>query len=201
MTTTGIAALGTIAGFTILLGLPLGRVGTPRLMASLRSSRADERALRLRLDLVDLADVVRVEAERLARGSDIEIVATTVPAEAPLDRHALERAVRNLTGNAVRHARSRVGLSVTVNERRINVDVVDDGPGVPATQRDKIFERFVRLDESRARDSGGTGLGLPIARQIAMAHHGGLVLCESPRGTHFRLSFPRSSNIDLQEAP
>lgn len=164
-------------------------------------ARADERGLRLRLDLVDLADVVRLEAERLARGSDIEIVATTVPAEAPLDRPALERAVRNLTENAVRHASSRVDLSVTVDERLINVDVIDDGPGVPPTQRDKIFERFVRLDESRARDSGGTGLGLPIARQIAKAHHGELVLCESPRGTHFRLSLPRPSSIDLQETP
>lgn len=92
-------------------------------------------------------------------------------------------------------------LSVTVDEGRIIVDVIDDGPGVPVTQRDKIFERFVRLDESRARDSGGTGLGLPIARQIAMAHHGELALCDSPRGTHFRLSLPRLSNIDLQETP
>ena len=153
-------------------------------------ARADEHGLRLRLAPVDVADLVRVEAERLSRVDDILVRATTVQVEAALDRHALERAVRNLTENAVRHARSQVDLSVSSAAGQVVIDVVDDGPGVPASQRDRIFERFVRLDESRTRDSGGTGLGLPIARQIAIAHHGSLILCESPTGTHFRLSFP-----------
>lgn len=162
-------------------------------------ARADEHSLRLRLALVDVADLIQAEAKRHSRADGIEVRATTVPAVALLERHAMERAVRNLTENAVRHARSQVELSVSIAAGHVVIDVIDDGPGVPATQRERIFERFVRLDESRARDSGGTGLGLPIARQIALAHHGELVLCESPSGTHFRLNFPRALDQPPQE--
>ncbi len=164
-------------------------------------ARADEHGLRLRRAPVDVADLVRLEAERVSRADDIDVRATTVPVEAVLDRHALERAVRNLTENAVRHAESQVELRVSIDAGHVVIDVVDDGPGVPASQRDRIFERFVRLDESRARDSGGTGLGLPIARQIATAHHGDLVLCESPAGTHFRLSLPIQSSAQENQWP
>jgi signal transduction histidine kinase len=62
--------------------------------------------------------------------------------------------------------------------------------GIRAADRDRVFERFVRLDQSRARDSGGTGLGLPIARQIAQAHGGELVLRHTDVGACFALTLP-----------
>ncbi len=162
-------------------------------------ARADERGLRLTLATVDLAEVARVEAERLSRGDGIEVIATTEPGPVLVDRHAIERAVRNLAENAVRHAASRVELRVRREADRIVLDVTDDGPGIPQSQRQAVFERFVRLDESRARDSGGTGLGLPIARQIVVAHDGALDLLDSPHLTHFRMTLPR--HHDSEETP
>lgn len=62
------------------------------------------------------------------------------------------------------------------------LEVLDDGPGIPVDQRTRVFERFVRLDVSRTRSSGGTGLGLPIVAQIVQAHHGTVSVTESPSG-------------------
>ncbi len=96
------------------------------------------------------------------------------------DPAALVRVVRNLIDNAVRHTRSTV--EVTVAPGRITVD--DDGPGIAADDRERVFERFTRLDESRGRDGqpGGTGLGLAIARETARDGGGDVVLGESPAG-------------------
>ena len=150
-------------------------------------ARADEHGLPLRLDALDVAGLLEAEARRLA---------TTTEAVASIDRHLVERALRNLTENAVRHAYSRVELAVSIDAATVVVDVIDDGPGVPAHDRERIFDRFVRLDESRARDSGGTGLGLPIARRIAVAHRGDLVLLDTPSGAHFRLTLPTAPAAD-----
>lgn len=94
------------------------------------------------------------------------------------DRAALARVVRNLVDNARRHARSRV--TVTVAEGEVAVD--DDGAGIDPADRDRVFERFVRLDEARQREAGGSGLGLAIAREIARDAGGDVVLGESPSG-------------------
>ena len=159
-------------------------------------ARADEHGLPLRLDALDVAGLLDAEARRLSRVGGIEVVATTTEAVASIDRHLVERALRNLTENAVRHAYSRVELAVSIDAATVVVDVIDDGPGVPAHDRERIFDRFVRLDESRARDSGGTGLGLPIARRIAVAHRGDLVLLDTPSGAHFRLTLPTAPAAD-----
>ncbi len=90
------------------------------------------------------------------------------------DPGQLARAVANVGDNAVRHAASRVALSLTADTDRAVLAVTDDGPGVPAEQRERIFERFARHDESRTRSSGGTGLGLAIAREI-IERHGGTI--------------------------
>ena len=83
-------------------------------------------------------------------------------------REQLVRLVRNLLENAERHARTRVEVSVCADHDGVELVVSDDGPGVPAEQRERIFERFVRLDEARARDDGGgSGLGLSIVATIA----------------------------------
>ncbi|MFF7635788.1 sensor histidine kinase [Kitasatospora sp. NPDC008050] len=92
------------------------------------------------------------------------------------DARQLERLLRNLLDNAVRHARSTVTLTVTSHGTTVVLEVRDDGTGVPPEQQERIFERFARLDASRTRDAGGTGLGLAIAREIAHRHGGTLRL-------------------------
>jgi signal transduction histidine kinase len=80
--------------------------------------------------------------------------------------------VRNLVDNAVRHAAGRVHLACGMSAEGAWIEVTDDGPGVPEEERQRVFERFVRLDESRAREDGGTGLGLAIVREVVQAHGG-----------------------------
>jgi signal transduction histidine kinase len=94
----------------------------------------------------------------------------------------LERVVANLVDNAVRHARSRVELSYDESPGGAVVRVEDDGPGIPAADRDRAFGRFTRLDEARDRDRGGTGLGLAIVRELVLRRGGEVRLGESSYG-------------------
>ncbi|GAU65872.1 putative two-component histidine kinase [Streptomyces sp. NBRC 110611] len=118
------------------------------------------------------------------------------------DARQLERLLRNLLDNAVRHARSRVVVTVSAHDATALIEVCDDGTGIPAEHREKIFERFTRLDVSRNRSSGGTGLGLAIAREIAHYHRGTLNLGDATpaptTGAHFvaelPLPLPRSTS-------
>lgn len=104
------------------------------------------------------------------------------------DRARLEQMLMNLIVNGINHVRH--GDVVEIGIRRgglppaetVLVEVRDNGPGIPADQREAVFERFRRLDPSRSRDTGGSGLGLPIARWIAEAHGGSLVLTEAEGG-------------------
>jgi signal transduction histidine kinase len=93
----------------------------------------------------------------------------------------LARIVTNLVGNAARHA-STIRISTTRRSDRVLVLVDDDGPGVPEADRERVFERFTRLDDARDRDSGGAGLGLPIVRALAEARGGSVRLDRSPAG-------------------
>ncbi|MDP4509660.1 sensor histidine kinase [Nonomuraea turcica] len=105
-------------------------------------------------------------------------------------RMQLIRVLDNLLANAQRHAESAVGVTVEQDEDEAVVAVTDDGPGVAPADRERIFERFVRLDDSRSRDPGGSGLGLAISRDIARAHNGSLEVEDSPRGARFALRLP-----------
>lgn len=78
----------------------------------------------------------------------------------------LERALANLVDNAVRHARSQVVVTTGVRSGTAFLEVQDDGHGIPPTETERVFDRFARLEEARDRDSGGSGLGLPIAREL-----------------------------------
>jgi signal transduction histidine kinase len=97
------------------------------------------------------------------------------------DARSLERLIRNLGDNAARHA-ATVAFGLGAQNGHVTLTVDDDGPGIAAADRDRVFERFVRLDEGRARAEGGTGLGLAIAREVARAHGGDVTLAESPLG-------------------
>ncbi len=109
----------------------------------------------------------------------------------PMSRLELERVVGNLVTNARRHARSRVDVSFRRTAVSVVVAVADDGSGVPEADRERVFDRFARLDDARDRDSGGTGLGLAIARELVRRRGGDIVLGEaSPGGLLAEVVFP-----------
>ncbi|WP_448629853.1 sensor histidine kinase [Cellulomonas soli] len=113
-----------------------------------------------------------------ASGSDGVTVQVIGDGAATADVDALARAVRNLVENAARHATSAV--HITLDDGRVTVD--DDGPGIPEPDRERVFERFVRLDDSRQRGAGGAGLGLAIARELAREQGGDIALQPAPVG-------------------
>jgi hypothetical protein len=101
------------------------------------------------------------------------------------------RVLRNLVDNAHRHAGSQVVVTLGRDGDQAALDVADDGPGVPADDRTRIFERFVRLDDARARADGGSGLGLAIVAEVVAAHDGKVWVEESPGGgALFRVRLP-----------
>lgn len=129
-------------------------------------------------DPVDLDEIVLSEA-KLARwrcerdGHIVSVDATRVSAGRVVgDPDQLRRMVRNLCDNAVHHARSEVRLSLSASGGFVELAVADDGSGIPIAYRERVFERFARLDESRSRDGGGAGLGLAIVKDIVSRHHG-----------------------------
>jgi two-component system osmolarity sensor histidine kinase EnvZ len=92
-----------------------------------------------------------------------------------------KRCLTNLLANAVRYSKT-IALTGERDHRWLSVHIDDDGPGIPSHQREEVFRPFVRLEEARTMDEGGSGLGLPIARDIARAHGGDLILSDSPLG-------------------
>jgi signal transduction histidine kinase len=144
---------------------------------------------------VDLDELVTAEAARL-RGVGVTVDDSGVAAaRVQGDGSALARLVRNLADNAARHARSTVGVSVSNGGGEAVVRVDDDGPGVPVADRDRVFERFTRLDEGRARGAGGAGLGLALVRAVAVAHGGTVRVLDAPLGgARFEVRLPTPSN-------
>jgi signal transduction histidine kinase len=128
---------------------------------------------------VDLAAVVAEEAAR-ARPVPVEVVAG--PAVVRGDPRALGSLVAHLLDNAARHARTRVEGHHAASDHEVVLSVDDDGDGVPDADRERVFERFVRLDEGRARDRGGAGLGLAVVRTVARSHGGDARVGASPSG-------------------
>ncbi|WP_169816652.1 ATP-binding protein [Rhodovibrio salinarum] len=103
---------------------------------------------------------------------------------------ALKRAVRNLIVNAVRYGQA-AEVTLTHTATAITLTIADDGPGLPEDQLERVFDPFVRLEESRSRETGGSGLGLSIARNIARAHGGDVTLANRPEGgAEARLTLP-----------
>ncbi|WP_166389165.1 ATP-binding protein [Nocardioides ochotonae] len=136
---------------------------------------------------VDLDDIALAEARRVRRGGLQVDTSGIGPGRVRGDGVALGQVVRNLVDNAVRHAETTVRLAVrerAEDGRDPDVELVveDDGPGIPEAERERVFDRFVRLDEARARDAGGSGLGLAIVREIVTAHGGTVAITSSPAG-------------------
>lgn len=145
-----------------------------------------------RRQLVDVDDLVLNEVRRLRIRGKVRLDATAVHAvQVVADADALTRVIHNLLDNAERHARSEVTVTVREHPAHVEITVADDGPGIPTEQRERIFERFARSDDARARDHGGAGLGLAIAREIVTAHAGTLTLDDTGAGrTRFVIRLP-----------
>ena len=114
----------------------------------------------------------------------------TAPLEVRASRDELFRAVANLVDNAVRHADARVQLEASRGGGTVLVVVTDDGHGIPEAERERVFDRFARLDEARDRDSGGTGLGLPITRELVRRAGGTVRLEDAAPGVRAVVSLP-----------
>ncbi|MFB7884501.1 sensor histidine kinase [Microbacterium sp. NPDC056057] len=149
--------------------------------ALLLLTRLDERA-ELQRDDVDVDDLALAEAKRLRAGGTRVDASGVHAARVRGDARLLSQLVRNLADNAARHAGSAVAIAVVERGGQVLLTVDDDGAGVPAGERERIFDRFVRLDEGRARDAGGSGLGLAIVRAIAEAEGGSVRVEDSPLG-------------------
>jgi signal transduction histidine kinase len=177
----GAALAGTVLGEEARL--------TALVQGLLVLARADEGALGVTRRPVDLDDLVVAESGRLrgvarpdGRGP-LAVDATAVgPARVDGDEGLLGQVVHNLVANAARHADTRVAVALEERDGRAVLTVDDDGAGVAEADRERVFERFVRLDEARARDSGGSGLGLAIVREIVRVHGGAVSVTASPLG-------------------
>jgi signal transduction histidine kinase len=148
----------------------------------------------------DVASLARDVATQLAPPGPTRIVTeiTSERAVARVDPAHVSRIVTNLTANALRQTRRRddqpglVTLAVRTVEDRVELDVIDEGPGVPPERREAIFTRFVSFD---ADGNTASGIGLPLARELALVNAGTLVLLDDPAGgrTTFRLTLPATA--------
>jgi two-component system osmolarity sensor histidine kinase EnvZ len=136
------------------------------------------------LVIEEVAAAMRREGTPLAVEPQPELVV-------PVRPHALRRCLVNLIGNARRHGRN-VWLSSIATADGVDILVDDDGPGIPEAERERVFRPFIRLDASRNRSTGGVGLGLTIARDVARSHGGDVRLETSPQGgLRARIHLPR----------
>lgn len=156
-------------------------------------ARIDEGTASLRAEPVDLDDLVLDAAARLRASTGLRVDAAGVSAGRVLgDRDRLERLIRNLTENAIRVARTGVSLALREDVDDVILAIEDDGPGIAPADRERVFDRFVRLDDARDRDSGGSGLGLAIVREIAALHRGTVAVNGGALGgARFEVRLPR----------
>lgn len=175
-------------------------------------------AQRLERLVADLLLLARLDARAPVRRDDVDLavladeVAATARPRSPVpvivvsrgralvvgDEEQLRRALTNLVDNAVRHAISRVDITVENVADDIRLQVANDGPTIPSEDAGRVFERFARLDGARDRDAGGTGLGLAIAREVIRSHGGDLTLAgSSGQETVFAITLPHTSGPDV----
>lgn len=152
------------------------------LLSKLDAEQATER------ERIAMADLVSEHVAGRTPGA-VEVKIEAMPV---VEGHSgrLDRVLRNLVDNAVQHARSRVTITLTTQDGQSVLIVADDGPGIPPGDRERVFDRFVRLDEDRSRDDGGSGLGLAIAAEIAREHGGSLTVAESEQGARMEFRLP-----------
>lgn len=141
-------------------------------------ARGDAGEAPVETDIRSLLEELKADAERQGHQTELTVVGDPLVVLRP---DAFRRVLTNLVSNAARYG-DRIAIRANHDARYLIVMVDDDGPGIPAEQREDVFRPFFRLDEARNVDSGGTGLGLAIARDIARAHGGDIILADSPLG-------------------
>jgi signal transduction histidine kinase len=150
---------------------------------------------------VDLDEVVVRDVRRRRSGSTVRFDLRKVSGgRVTGDPDQLTRVVQNLVDNAQRHAASTVAIELSTVAGEVVLAVQDDGPGVPPDMRDRIFERFARLDEARSQDAGGTGLGLSIVKEIVSAHSGRIGLVDVESGARFEVRLPASEPEEVVDS-
>lgn len=167
------------------------------LLSLARIERVEERG-DLHAEATEISALIERSVQNVAdrasaRGMRIDVIA---PDDLMwrLNGSLIEQALTNLIDNAVKYGREggRAEVRAQTVDGRLQIDVVDDGPGIPREAQSRIFERFYRLDPSRSRDLGGTGLGLAIVKHIALAHGGDVAVDSRPgAGSRFTLTLPR----------
>src|SRR6516162_3694007 len=153
---------------------------------------------------VDLAVLITEEAERSAGGRVPVTARATGPCVVTGEVEGLRRMLRNLIDNALRYAKSGVEVSARREAGEVVLTVSDDGPGIPPTDRERAFDRFVRLDDARSRDeaeTGGAGLGLAIVRAIARTHGGSAYLEGATPGLRAIVRLPLAPDQSAVAAP
>jgi signal transduction histidine kinase len=155
-------------------------------------------------ELIEIAPILEREAEdRQRAGSAVALHLSPAARQAQLigDALGLRRLIANLTDNALAYGRE-AAISADVEGANLVVLVDDKGPGISPAERELVLEPFVRLEQSRSRSTGGAGLGLAIARNVAEAHGGRLTLATSPAGgTRAMVTLPAfqvSGDVGLQ---
>ncbi|PKN82260.1 MAG: hypothetical protein CVU47_03735 [Chloroflexi bacterium HGW-Chloroflexi-9] len=203
-----------------VIGSSLGMVNeAPPEMQRQLISTAERNVLRMRELVDDMLDLARLESGQAAPNLEpqslvdichevasllgpqaqakgirvLEATDSDVPAYLRCDRRQVSRAITNLVTNAIKFSpeQSDVWIVVRAEPEWVHIDVVDSGPGVPLEEHERVFTRFYRATNTRERVSG-TGLGLPIVRQIAELHGGRAGLMQTEQGAYFRFSLPRS---------
>ena len=156
-------------------------------------ARSDEGRIEQRHERIDLDDVLFAEAKRVQQRGLVIVDASSIePVVLVADLSQIRRAIRNLVDNAERHADGHIRLSVTETQPgTLEIAIEDDGSGIAVNDRQRIFERFSRLDESRERGAGGTGLGLAIVADIVQRHHGAVDVGDTDLGgARFSVTLP-----------
>ena len=146
--------------------------------AYLAFARGDEAEPATSIDLAELLHEVVQAARRQNPNIELNVTAGTM---LTLRRVAIKRCLANLIGNAVRYGK-HAAVTVTVRDHAVDIAIDDDGPGIALDRREDMFRPFTRMEESRNQNTGGVGLGLTIARDIARFHGGDVTLDESPMG-------------------
>jgi signal transduction histidine kinase len=153
-------------------------------------AKVDSHQLQLDVQDVDLEDVLDAEIKRLRTVSSLQINAELQPTRVRGDERRLMQVFRNLMDNAARHAKSTIMVGMERRPGELVVSVDNDGEIISEEDRNRVFERFARLDASRSSDGGGSGLGLAITREIMVAHGGTVLAAESDGWCRFQVILP-----------
>ena len=188
---------GTARGFVEKIARHADRL-TVLVRDVLTISRLEQGAWEVRpgpCELTELGRQLVEEHQPVATARQVQILLDApLPIEATTDRELLHQLLANLISNAVRY--NRTGGTVTIrlaaDSQRLRLAVADTGIGIPTEHRDRVFERFYRIDAHRSRASGGTGLGLAIVKHIVDAMQGTIVVESSSEGSTFSVDLPRT---------